>query len=51
MNGLSASAWIDARPREDGRRAACLPAVTRARVWLAGDAIDRVVDAFVGRDV
>ncbi len=45
VNGLSASAWIDARPRDDGRRAAYLPAVTRVRVWFAGDAVDRVVEA------
>ena len=48
LNGLSASIWIDARPREDGRRAAFLPAVTAARVWCAGDAVDRVVTALFG---
>lgn len=48
MNGVSASIWIDAHPREDGRRAAYLPAVTWAPAWLVGDAIDRVVSALVG---
>ncbi len=48
MNGVSASIWVDAHPRGDGRRAAYLPAVTWAPVWYAGDAVDRVVSALVG---
>lgn len=47
VNGVSSSVWVDARPREDGRRAAYLPAVTMARVWCAGDAVDRVLAALV----
>jgi len=47
LNGRSASVWIDARPRDDGRRAAYLPAVTGVRVWCAGPAVDRVVAALL----
>lgn len=42
------SIWIDVAPRADGRRAAYLPAVTRAPVWCAGPAVDRLIDALRG---
>lgn len=47
--GSGLSLWVDVTPREDGGYAAFVPAWTRAPVWCAGPAADRLVAALTGR--
>lgn len=35
--------WIDAEPRPEGRRAAYLPGLVRAPIWVAGPSVDRAL--------
>lgn len=49
-DGGAPSLWVDRAPRADGSYAAYVPAWTRAPVWCAGPAVERLVAAVTGRE-
>jgi hypothetical protein len=40
--------WIDVEPRPNGQRAAYLPGLVRAPVWVAGPSVDRALALLLG---